>query len=61
MHINPLDGVSQIVDTVYHTDNLWIANRLVRFLPYLYLGGAFACIVGAWKTLRGLEEPRARS
>jgi ABC-type Na+ transport system ATPase subunit NatA len=56
MHINPLDGVSQIVDTVYHTENLWIANRLVRFLPFVYLGGALPVSSGRGRRCGGWKS-----
>ncbi len=61
-HLNPFDVLWMLgVHSSYRPDDLWVQLNLVRLVPWIYLGGAFACILGAWKTLRGLEEPRVRS
>jgi hypothetical protein len=69
-HLNPLDGLTTLSRTFADglpspgadvQRDLWVDNHSVYLVPWIYLGAAFACILGAWKTLRGLEEPRVRS
>lgn len=65
-HLHPLDCLPRLLDeyrsyTAQDYQDPWVQEKMVRFVPWIYLGGAFACILGAWKTLRGLEEPRVRS
>jgi hypothetical protein len=61
-HLNPVNVLWMLdVDSSYRLDDLWVQLNLVLYVPWIYLGGAFTCIIGAWKTLRGLEQPRVRS
>jgi hypothetical protein len=65
LHLHPYDSIWQLgkdasVGGIGSGDE-WARGNMVRFVPWIYLGGAFACVFGAWKTLRGLEEPRVRS
>jgi ABC-type transport system involved in multi-copper enzyme maturation permease subunit len=71
----PLKQLGSLLQRFHPLDNIWMLGthgsqrhgdiwarmNLVHSVPWIYLGGAFACVFGAWKTLRGLEEPRVRS
>ncbi|MES2464941.1 MAG: hypothetical protein V4671_30615 [Armatimonadota bacterium] len=65
LHLHPYDSIWYLskegAASVGYGGDQWVKNDMVRLIPWIYLGGAIACIVGAWKTLRGLEEPRVRS
>jgi hypothetical protein len=62
MHLHPLDCLFRSVGGSNPTvaSDLWAISHAERTLPWIYLCGATAFIVGAWKTLRDLEEPRVR-
>ena len=64
-HLHPAISFLEVLDgrdaVVYSPADLWRTNDWQRVIPWIYLSGAFACTVGAWKTLKGLEEPRVRS
>ena len=64
LHLHPAISFLDVLDgqdSVYGPADIWVNNNGERFIPWIYLGGAFACTIGAWKTLKGLEEPRVRS
>lgn len=60
LHLHPIDNIL-LWDSLDKSLDLWSESNMIKLVPFLYLGGAIACTFGAWKTLRGLEEPPAKS